>query len=127
MSNPNLIGLPVEVMADRELATATLKGLRKWLVGEHKFAVDEAHCQVTIHQVRALAQSVAEFTDPGWTPLFINAASLVLEVGGALTHGAVVAREYGIPAVVGVRQATHKIRSGQRLRVDGNRGMITLS
>ena len=67
---------------------------------------------------------VAEFTDPGWTPLFINAAGLVLEVGGALTHGAVVAREYGIPAVVGVRGATEAIRSGQRVRVDGTRGVV---
>jgi pyruvate,water dikinase len=67
---------------------------------------------------------VAEFTDPGWTPLFINAAGLVLEVGGALTHGAVVAREYGIPAVVGVRGATDAIRSGQRVRVDGGRGVV---
>jgi pyruvate,water dikinase len=67
---------------------------------------------------------VAEFTDPGWTPLFINAAGLVLEVGGALTHGAVVAREYGIPAVVGVRGATGAIRTGQRVRVDGDRGIV---
>ena len=67
---------------------------------------------------------VAEFTDPGWTPLFINAAGLVLEVGGALTHGAVVAREYGIPAVVGVRGATAAIRTGQRVRVDGDRGIV---
>ncbi len=69
---------------------------------------------------------VAEFTDPGWTPLFINAAGLVLEVGGALTHGAVIAREYGIPAVVGVRSATTKIRTGQRLRVDGHRGVVEI-
>ena len=67
---------------------------------------------------------VAEFTDPGWTPLFINAAGVVLEVGGSLTHGAVVAREYGIPAVVGVREATRRIRTGERLRVDGNRGVV---
>ena len=69
---------------------------------------------------------VAEFTDPGWTPLFINATGLVLEVGGALTHGAVVAREYGIPAVVGVRGATKKMHTGQRVRVDGNRGVIEI-
>ncbi|MDF1522420.1 MAG: PEP/pyruvate-binding domain-containing protein [Trueperaceae bacterium] len=67
---------------------------------------------------------VAEFTDPGWTPLFINASGLVLEVGGALTHGAVVAREYGIPAVVGVRGATAAIRTGQRVGVDGDRGIV---
>jgi len=69
---------------------------------------------------------VAPFTDPGWTPLFINAAGLIMEIGGQLTHGAVVAREYGIPAVVGVRDATSKIRTGQRVRVDGNRGVIEI-
>jgi pyruvate,water dikinase len=69
---------------------------------------------------------VAEFTDPGWTPLFINAGGLVLEVGGALTHGAVVAREYGIPAVVGVRDATIKLQTGQRVRVDGNQGIVEI-
>ncbi len=69
---------------------------------------------------------VAEFTDPGWTPLFINASGLIIEVGGALTHGAVVAREYGIPAIVGVREATTKLQTGQRVRVDGNRGIIEI-
>jgi pyruvate,water dikinase len=69
---------------------------------------------------------VAPFTDPGWTPLFINAAGLVLEVGGLMTHGSVVAREYGIPAVVGVPEATGRIRSGQRLRVDGDAGLVTV-
>lgn len=67
---------------------------------------------------------VAKFTDPGWTPLFINAKALVLEVGGALTHGAVVAREYGIPAVVGVKNATIELVTGQTIRVDGNRGIV---
>lgn len=69
---------------------------------------------------------VAEFTDPGWTPLFINASGLILEVGGALTHGSVVAREYGIPAVVGVRDAVTKLQTGQRVRLDGNRGIIEI-
>ncbi len=67
---------------------------------------------------------VAPFTDPGWTPLFLNAAGLVMEVGGLMTHGSVVAREYGIPAVVGIIEATRTIRSGQRLRVDGDRGYV---
>ena len=67
---------------------------------------------------------VAPFTDPGWTPLFINAGGLIMEVGGAMTHGSVVAREYGIPAIVGVTDATTNIQSGQRIRVDGNRGII---
>lgn len=69
---------------------------------------------------------VAEFTDPGWTPLFINAGGLILEVGGALTHGAVIAREYGIPAVVGVPGALETLQSGQRVRLDGNRGIIEI-
>jgi pyruvate,water dikinase len=69
---------------------------------------------------------VAPFTDPGWTPLFINAAGLVMEVGGLMTHGSVVAREYGIPAVVSVLDATRKIKSGQRIRVHGNEGYVEI-
>ena len=69
---------------------------------------------------------VAAYTDPGWTPLFINAAGLILEIGGAMNHGSIVAREYGIPAVAGVREATQKLRTGQQVRVDGNRGIIEL-
>ena len=67
---------------------------------------------------------VAPFTDPGWTPLFINAAGLVMEVGGLMTHGSVVAREYGIPAVVGVLEATQHIKTGQRIRVQGDLGYV---
>ncbi len=69
---------------------------------------------------------IAPFTDPGWTPLFINAAGLVMEVGGMMTHGSVVAREYGIAAVVSVDGATKKIKTGQRVRVDGSRGYVEL-
>ena len=69
---------------------------------------------------------VAPFTDPGWTPLFINAAGLVMEIGGLLTHGTVVAREYGIPAVVGVSDATKTIKTGQKIRVDGNNGFVMI-
>jgi rifampicin phosphotransferase len=69
---------------------------------------------------------VTPYTDPGWTPLFPLAAGLVTEVGGLMTHGAVVAREYGIPAVVGVEGATQKIADGQWIRVDGTQGIIEL-
>ena len=69
---------------------------------------------------------VTRFTDPGWTPLFVQAGALVMEVGGMMTHGSVIAREYGLPPVVGVEGATQKIRTGQRLRVDGDQGRITL-
>jgi pyruvate,water dikinase len=65
-------------------------------------------------------------TDPAWTPLFLAAGGLVMEVGGLMTHGSVVAREYGIPAVVGVHQATVRLETGQRVRVDGTRGRITI-
>ena len=68
---------------------------------------------------------VAPSTDPGWTPLFLTAGALVMEVGGANSHGAVVAREYGIPAVVGVANATSLITTGQQLTVDGSRGLIS--
>jgi pyruvate,water dikinase len=69
---------------------------------------------------------VCRGTDPAWTPLFLSAAGLVMEVGGLMTHGSVVAREYGIPAVVGVHQATTRLETGQRVRVDGSRGTITI-
>lgn len=69
---------------------------------------------------------VAPYTDPAWTPLFPLAGGLVTEVGGLMTHGAVVAREYGIPAVVGVERATRRIRDGQQIRVDGNRGFVEI-
>lgn len=65
-------------------------------------------------------------TDPGWTPLFLAAGGLVTEVGGMITHGSVVAREYGIPAVVGVEAATSRIKTGQRIRIDGTSGRVTL-
>jgi len=69
---------------------------------------------------------VAPFTDPGWTPLFVHASALVMEVGGLMTHGSVVAREYGIPAVVGVDDATTRIRTGDRIRIDGDTGRVVL-
>src|SRR5690606_20383162 len=60
---------------------------------------------------------VTTFTDPSWSPLFVGVAGLVAEVGGAMTHGAVIAREYGLPAVVGVPDATRVIVDGARIRV----------
>jgi pyruvate,water dikinase len=65
-------------------------------------------------------------TDPAWTPLFLVAAGLVMELGGMMTHGSVVAREYGIPAVVGVHEATQRLQTGQRIRLDGNAGRIVI-
>ena len=65
-------------------------------------------------------------TDPSWTPLFLAAGGLIMEVGGLMTHGSVVAREYGIPAVVGVDRATSRLLTGQRVRVDGSKGLIVV-
>jgi pyruvate,water dikinase len=69
---------------------------------------------------------VTKYTDPGWTPLFVTIAGLVTEVGGLMTHGAVIAREYGLPAVVGVEHATQLIRDGQRIRVNGTQGCVEI-
>jgi len=65
-------------------------------------------------------------TDPSWTPLFLTAAGLIMEVGGMMTHGAVVAREYGIPAAVGVDRATQRLQTGQLVRLNGSSGIIEL-
>jgi len=69
---------------------------------------------------------VAPSTDPGWTPLFLVAGGLVMELGGAMAHGAIVAREYGLPAVVGVSGATERISTGRRITVDGAAGTVVL-
>ncbi|SCM79115.1 hypothetical protein KL86SPO_20406 [uncultured Sporomusa sp.] len=69
---------------------------------------------------------VAPFTDPGWTPLFVSASGLVTEIGGLMTHGAVVAREYGLPAVVGVENATKLIKDSQKIRVNGTDGYVEI-
>jgi len=69
---------------------------------------------------------VTAYTDPSWTPLFVAIAGIVTEVGGLMTHGAVIAREYGLPAVVGVDHATRLIRDGQRIRVHGTDGYVEI-
>lgn len=69
---------------------------------------------------------VTSFTDPSWTPLFLSVKGLVTEVGGLMTHGAVIAREYGLPAVVGVENATRLIKDGQRIRVNGTDGYVEI-
>ena len=69
---------------------------------------------------------VAPATDPGWTPYFLGAAGIVVDIGGQLSHGSILAREFGIPAVVNVGDATRRIRTGQVIRVDANRGIVTI-
>jgi pyruvate,water dikinase len=92
--------------------------------------VVEGHVRVVLDPSNAeLAPGeilVCPGTDPAWTPLFLSAGGLVMEVGGVVTHGAIVAREYGIPAVVGVHQATSRLRTGQRIQVNGSTGDIII-
>jgi pyruvate,water dikinase len=70
---------------------------------------------------------VCPTTDPAWVPLFVRAKALVMETGGVLSHGAIVAREFGLPAVAGLPGVTHRLKSGQTVRVDGGRGTVTVT
>ena len=90
-------------------------------VGVVRVVFDPSGAQLTPGEIL-----VCPGTDPAWTPLFLAAAGLVTEVGGLMTHGSVVAREYGIPAVVGVHDATTRLRSGDRVRVDGTSGIVSI-
>lgn len=92
--------------------------------------VIEGRARVILHMEDAELEDgdilVTSFTDPGWTPLFVSIKGLVTEVGGLMTHGAVIAREYGLPAVVGVENATKLIKDGQQIRVHGTEGYIEI-
>ncbi|MFI1170259.1 rifamycin-inactivating phosphotransferase [Streptomyces melanogenes] len=90
----------------------------------------EGRARVILDMAQADLQAgdilVTAYTDPSWSPLFVGIAGLVTEVGGLMTHGAVIAREYGLPAVVGVEQATRLIQDGQRIRVHGTDGYVEI-
>ncbi len=101
-----LVGLPV--------STGTIEGRARVILGLAEADLEPGDILVTA------------FTDPSWTPLFVAIAGLVTEVGGLMTHGAVIAREYGLPAVVGVEHATRLIRDGQRIRVNGTEGYVEI-
>ncbi|MEP6560446.1 MAG: PEP/pyruvate-binding domain-containing protein, partial [Nakamurella sp.] len=91
------------------------------VTGRANVVLDPAQARLTPGEIL-----VAPSTDPGWTPLFLTAGGLVMEMGGANSHGAVVAREYGIPAIVGVAGATEMISSGMLLTVDGASGLVRI-
>ncbi|MFL5997208.1 MAG: PEP-utilizing enzyme, partial [Streptomyces sp.] len=101
-----LVGLPV--------STGTVEGRARVILDIAEADLEEGDILVTT------------FTDPSWSPLFVGIAGLVTEVGGLMTHGAVIAREYGLPAVVGVAQATRRIQDGQRIRVHGTDGYVEI-
>ncbi len=77
-------------------------------------------------QMRPGSILVAKITTPAWTPLFAMAAAVVTDIGGPLSHGSIVAREYGIPAVMGTGVATRRIQTGQMITVDGGAGTVIL-
>jgi pyruvate,water dikinase len=112
--------------AVRDAASGDL--VRDGLAAAPGAAVGPACVLVSPHDAERMQRGdvlVAPSTDPGWTPLFLRASAVVMETGGYLSHGAVVAREFGIPAVVNVRDAMEQIRDGDRLRVDGDHGVVT--
>ncbi len=107
-------GVPTGAIIGSPVSAGTIEGIARVIL-------DPAQEQLNPGEIL-----VAPYTDPGWTPLFINAAGIVLEVGGLMTHGSVVAREYGIPAVVGVVNATGLIKSGMHIRVNGDQGFVEI-
>ncbi|NMF07055.1 phosphoenolpyruvate synthase [Clostridium beijerinckii] len=92
--------------------------------------VIEGRARVILNMEDAVLEAgdilVTSFTDPSWTPLFVSIKGLVTEIGGLMTHGAVIAREYGLPAVVGVEDATKLIKDGDRIRVNGTEGYVEI-
>jgi pyruvate,water dikinase len=101
-----LVGLPV--------SAGTVEGRARVILDMAEADLETDDILVTAH------------TDPSWTPVFVTVKGLVTEIGGLMTHGAVIAREYGLPAVVGVEQATRLIRDGQRIRVNGTDGFVEI-
>ena len=106
--------LPAEAIAGLPVSSGMVEGRARVILSMEDADLEEGDILVT------------PFTDPGWTPLFISIKGLVTEVGGLMTHGAVIAREYGLPAVVGVDNATKLIKDGQRIRVHGTEGYIEI-
>ncbi|NRT72821.1 phosphoenolpyruvate synthase [Clostridium beijerinckii] len=92
--------------------------------------VIEGRARVILNMEDAVLEAgdilVTSFTDPSWTPLFVSIKGLVTEIGGLMTHGAVIAREYGLPAVVGVEDATKLTKDGDRIRVNGTEGYVEI-
>ena len=109
-----LENLPVGAMAGLPVSSGVIEGRARVILNMEDTKIEEGDILVTI------------FTDPSWTPLFVSIKGLVTEIGGLMTHGAVIAREYGLPAVVGVEDATKLIKDGQRIRVHGTEGYVEI-
>jgi len=108
------INIPLGALAGVPVSTGVIEGRARVVLKLEDAIIEEGDILV------------AKFTDPGWTPLFVSVKGLVTEAGGIATHGAIVAREYGLPAVVGVEDATKLIRDGQRIRINGSEGYVEI-
>ncbi|MBP1176531.1 pyruvate,water dikinase [Paenibacillus sp. PvR133] len=106
--------LPAEAIVGLPVSTGVIEGRARVILNMEDADLEDGDILVTA------------FTDPSWTPLFVSIKGLVTEVGGLMTHGAVIAREYGLPAIVGVENATKLIKDGQRIRVHGTEGYIEI-
>jgi pyruvate,water dikinase len=106
--------LPAGAMAGLPVSSGVIEGRARVVLNMEEANLEDGDILVTA------------FTDPSWTPLFVSIKGLVTEVGGLMTHGAVIAREYGLPAVVGVENATKLIKDGQRIRVHGTDGYVEI-
>jgi pyruvate,water dikinase len=106
--------LPPEAIAGLAVSSGVIEGRARVILNMEDADIEDGDILVTT------------FADPSWTPLFVSIKGLVTEVGGLMTHGAVIAREYGLPAVVGVENATKLIKDGQRIRVNGTDGFVEL-
>ncbi|NWK69230.1 phosphoenolpyruvate synthase [Bacillus paramycoides] len=106
--------LPAEAIVGLPVSSGVIEGRARVILNMEDANLEDGDILVT------------SFTDPGWTPLFVSIKGLVTEVGGLMTHGAVIAREYGLPAVVGVENATKLIKNGQQIRVHGTEGYIEI-
>ena len=114
MGKYNRENLPDEAIVGLPVSSGVIEGRARVILNMEEADLEDGDILVT------------SFTDPGWTPLFVSIKGLVTEVGGLMTHGAVIAREYGLPAVVGVDHATKLIQDGQRIRVHGTEGYIEI-
>src|SRR6267154_1805324 len=106
--------LPAEALVGLPVSSGVIEGRARVIFNMEDADLEEGDIVVT------------SFTDPSWTPLFVSIKGLVTEVGGLMTHGAVIAREYGLPAVVNVENATKLINDGQRIRVNGTEGYVEI-
>jgi pyruvate,water dikinase len=106
--------LPVEAIVGLPVSSGVIEGSARVILRMEDVNLEDGDILVT------------SFTDPSWTPLFVSIKGLVTEVGGLMTHGAVIAREYGLPAVVGVENATKLIKDGKWIRVNGTEGYIEI-